>query len=549
MAEGGNAEAEGIEETVGRMDDEDGGKFRMGDDGTFEQANGEGGEGMLAQASAGPPPGSPEGLRAMLEKDNLIHARKKAQSTLSSPRGRQGKSEARSPPKEGAGDGGAAMEQQRGNASPRQDAKKEPFFIGVAGGTASGKTTVCNRIMQELQQTRVALVSQDSFYRPLTAEERANVENYNFDHPDAIDQDLLLRVLDTLKNRESAEVPVYDFKTHSRTSEVETVAPADVVILEGILVMSMEEVRQECNMRIFVDTDDDVRLARRIKRDTAERGRNVDSVIEQYTKFVKPMFDAYVLPSKKFAHVIIPWASGENSVAINLIVEHIRTKLGQDDLRACYSNLSVLPGNFQTRGMHTIIRDARTGMHDFVFYSDRLFRLILEHALSYLPFHHETVTTPADGCYKGFSFSQRLTGISVIRSGEAMENALRATCKGVKIGKVLIRRHDSDTGSEVAYHKLPVDIQDRYCLLMDPILATGNSASAAVRLLLRHGVRQERIVFVTLLAAPRGIRKICGEFPHLQVVTSEIDESCTERGAVLPGIGEFGDRYFGTSPS
>lgn len=537
--------------------------------------------------SASPPPGSPEGLRAMLngKKRNVdLERRVRSNNSASDNASMAPQASDQPPPVQSATAVTAAtaaaaatppassqlQQQEKEDAwtqaqqdciqqstlqradspnanadSGTTDERKEPFLIGVAGGTASGKTTVCNRIMQQLQQTRVALVSQDSFYKPLTKKEREDVANYNFDHPDAIDQESMLGALRKLKKRGRAELPVYDFTTHSRKEdEVEIVSPADVIILEGILVLSMPEVRQQCNMRIFVDTDDDVRLARRIRRDTSERGRNVEGVIEQYTKFVKPMFDAYVLPSKKFADVIIPWASGENSVAINLIVEHIRTKLGQDDLRACYNNLSVLPGNFQTRGMHTIIRDARTERHDFVFYSDRLFRLILEHALSFLPFHQCVVRTPANEFYKGFAFSRKLCGVSVIRSGEAMENALRACCKGVKIGKVLIRRSDSDTGNEVVYHKLPSDISDRYCLLMDPILATGNSACAAINLLLEQGVREEHIVFTSLVAAPRGVRTICGKFPKLQVVTSEVDDTCTDEGVVMPGVGEFGDRYF-----
>ena len=134
----------------------------------------------------------------------------------------------------------------------------------------------------------------------------------------------------------------------------------------------MDDVRKQLNMKIFVDTDDDVRLARRIKRDTCDRGRDVHGVIEQYTKFVKPMFDAYVSPSKKHADVIIPWAGGENGVAIDLIVQHIRGKLGQNDLRRIFSNLKLLPSNFQIRGMHTIIRDRTTGARGGVFVVRRL---------------------------------------------------------------------------------------------------------------------------------------------------------------------------------
>ena len=256
---------------------------------------------------------------------------------------------------------------------------REPFLIGVAGGTASGKTTVCDLIMQNLQEQRVVLIAQDSFYRPLTPHEHENVGAYNFDHPDAIDTKYLVEVLQKLMLRQSVEVPVYDFVTHSRSSETIHIDSGDVIIIEGILVLAMEEVRAMCHMKVFVDTDDDLRLARRLKRDTVDRGRSVDGVITQYTTFVKPMFDTFVSPSKKYADIIIPWAQGENTVAIDLIVQHIRTKLGQNDLRRIYRNLVVLPPQFQIRGMHTIIRDRKVNRSDFVFYSDRIIRLVVEH--------------------------------------------------------------------------------------------------------------------------------------------------------------------------
>ena len=185
-----------------------------------------------------------------------------------------------------------------------------------------------------------------------------------------------------------------------------------MIIIEGILVLAMKN-WDLCHMKIFVDTDDDLRLARRLKRDTVDRGRSVDGVITQYTSFVKPMFDTFVSPSKKYADVIIPWAQGENTVAIDLIVQHIRTKLGQNDLRRIYPNLVVLPPNFQIRGMHTIIRSAACNRSDFVFYADRLIRLVVEHALGHLPFKNESVrtrtVTPTTAC-----FSKKICGVSII---------------------------------------------------------------------------------------------------------------------------------------
>ncbi|KAL8049224.1 hypothetical protein ABFX02_06G007800 [Erythranthe guttata] len=226
-------------------------------------------------------------------------------------------------------------------------ALKQPFVIGVSGGTASGKTTVCDMIIQQLHDHRVVLVNQDSFYRGLTPEELKRVHEYNFDHPDAFDTEQLLECVGKLKAGQPVHVPIYDFKSHQRSSEsFRQVNASDVIILEGILVFHDQRVRNLMNMKIFVDTDADVRLARRIRRDTVERGRDINSVLEQYAKFVKPAFDDFVLPSKKYADVIIP-RGGDNHVAIDLIVQHIRTKLGQHDLCKIYPNVYVIQSTFQ----------------------------------------------------------------------------------------------------------------------------------------------------------------------------------------------------------
>ena len=533
-----------------------------------------------------PPPGSP-GALSSLHRDSILSAMLERNCSVG--KGRRS---------------GADLNEFASVVDERveRNGGKEPFLIGVAGGTASGKTTVCDLIMHNLQEKRVVLIAQDSFYRGLTQEEHDNVSSYNFDHPDAIDVAALVETLKNLALRNKVEVPIYDFVTHSRKEdESVTVEPADVIIVEGILVLAMQEVRELCHMKIFVDTDDDLRLARRLKRDTVDRGRSVDGVITQYTTFVKPMFDTFVSPSKRHADVIIPWAQGENNVAIDLIVQHIRTKLGQNDLRRIYPNLIVLPPNFQIRGMHTIIRSASCNRSDFVFYSDRLIRLVVEHALGHLPFRNEIVTTPNGDRYNGVTFSKKICGVALIRSGEAMENALRACCKGIKIGKILVARRDNDglpsalsghrlssasnlntptaatksvsrvameaaidsptsylgehgarsgEGSpnlpKVVYEKLPADISDRYVLLLDPILATGVSSMAAIDRLIKAGVRQDRIMFVTIIAASQGIHSLCMRYPQMKIITSEVDAGLNDQNRVVPGVGEFGDRYFGT---
>ncbi|XP_022556834.1 uridine/cytidine kinase UKL1, chloroplastic isoform X2 [Brassica napus] len=345
-------------------------------------------------------------------------------------------------------------------SSSSSPAPKQPFVIGVSGGTASGKTTVCDMIIQKLHDQRVVLINQDSFYRGLTTEELERVQEYNFDHPDAFDTEQLLHCAETLKSGQPYQVPIYDFKTHQRrTDAFRQVNASDVIILEGILVFHDPRVRNLMNMKIFVDTDADVRLARRLRRDLVERGRDADSVLEQYAKFVKPAFDDFVLPSKKYADVIVP-RGGDNHVAVDLITQHIHTKLGQHDLCKIYPNVYVIQSTFQIRGMHTLIRAKDISKHDFVFYSDRLIRLVVEHGLGHLPFTEKQVVTPTGAVYTGVDFCKKLCGISIIRSGESMENALRACCKGIKLGKILIHRV-GDNGKQVTLLIKPLNYSFR----------------------------------------------------------------------------------------
>ncbi|TYH92074.1 hypothetical protein ES332_A13G157400v1 [Gossypium tomentosum] len=325
-----------------------------------------------------------------------------------------------------------------------ENVHKQPFIIGVAGGAASGKTTVCDMIIQQLHDQRVVLVNQDSFYHKLTEEELATVHEYNFDHPDSFDTEKLLDSMENLRHGQAVDIPNYDFKSYKNSVfPARRVNPSDVIILEGILIFHDPRVRELMNMKIFVDTDADVRLARRIRRDTVEKGRDIGVVLDQ-----------------KYADIIIP-RGGDNHVAIDLIVQHIRTKLGQHDLCKIYPNLYVIQSTFQIRGMHTLIRDSQTTKHDFVFYADRLIRLVVEHGLGHLPFTEKQVITPTGSVYTGVDFCKRLCGVSVIRSGESMENALRACCKGIKIGKILIHREGEDNGQQLIYEKLPQDISER----------------------------------------------------------------------------------------
>ncbi|BFZ20495.1 hypothetical protein BsWGS_23534 [Bradybaena similaris] len=213
------------------------------------------------------------------------------------------------------------------------DKIQRPFLIGVAGGTASGKSTVCSKIMEQLGQQsilehnrRVTIISQDSFYRDLSPEEhrKASRGEYNFDHPDAFDVELMHKTLLDVKAGRRVELPTYDYVAHKRASDGTTVIHcADVVLFEGILVFYFPEIRDLFNMRLFVDTDPDTRLSRRVLRDTEERGRELEQILNQYMTLVKPAFEEFCLPTKKYADVIIP-RGADNVVAIDLIVQHIQ---------------------------------------------------------------------------------------------------------------------------------------------------------------------------------------------------------------------------------
>ncbi|PRP76740.1 uridine kinase [Planoprotostelium fungivorum] len=208
------------------------------------------------------------------------------------------------------------------------ESKHEPFIIGVAGGTASGKTSVCDIIVKELgiDQSRVAIISQDCFYKPLTPEQIQNVKKYDFDHPDAFDWDLIEETLRDLHDGKAIKVPIYDYVTHSRKTESTNLYAIDIILFEGILVFYQQRIMKYMHLKIFVDTDADIRLARRILRDIKHRGRDLDGVLQQYQTFVKPSFDEYVLPTKKNADVIVP-RGADNVVAIDLLVQHIKLKL------------------------------------------------------------------------------------------------------------------------------------------------------------------------------------------------------------------------------
>jgi uridine kinase len=203
---------------------------------------------------------------------------------------------------------------------------KTSLVIGIAGGTGSGKTTIADYILETVGPEKIAFLPHDAYYRDqtdLTSDERSHV---NFDHPASLETELLIEHITNLRNQQTIHLPDYDFKTHSRTKETIQINPQPIILIEGILILAEPELRNLFDLKIYVDTDADIRFIRRLKRDIEERGRTTESVINQYLETVRPMHLEFVEPSKRYASVIIP-EGGYNTVALDLIVARIESML------------------------------------------------------------------------------------------------------------------------------------------------------------------------------------------------------------------------------
>ncbi|KAF9386989.1 Uridine-cytidine kinase-like 1 [Podila verticillata] len=437
------------------------------------------------------------------------------------------------------------------------------YIVGIAGGSASGKTSVAQRIIKNLNVPWVVLLSMDSFYKDLTPEEDeiARRNDWDFDSPNSYDYDLLLETITKLKQGRTVNVPIYDFETHKRLpNKHNTVYGANVIIFEGIFGLYDKKVLDMMDLKVFVDTDTDICLARRIKRDVAERGFDVAGVLTLYQRFVKPSYDNYVYPTKRNADVVIPRGL-ENLVAIDLLTKHIQRQLQERKMQSRWdmarisapeelpSNVIVLEKTNQLLGMHTIIRDINTSRHDFIFYADRLATLVIERALEELPYESRTVQTPTSQTVHGLGQKVNVGGVSILRAGGTMEIGLRRVIRDAVIGKILIQTDSSNGEPQLHYCKLPPSLRDdnTYIFLMDAVVGTGAAGLMAIRVLLDHDVPEDRIIFLSFLAGPQGLHTIARAFPRVKIVTSYIDSVLNAQTLFLePGLGNFGDRYFGT---
>mmetsp|Transcript_40540 Transcript_40540/g.126185 ORF Transcript_40540/g.126185 Transcript_40540/m.126185 type:complete len:239 (-) Transcript_40540:120-836(-) len=213
--------------------------------------------------------------------------------------------------------------------------------------------------------------------------------------------------------------------------------------------------------------------------------------------------------------------------------------------------LRLMPQTNQLQSLMTCIRDKETASEDFVFFADRIIRLLVEAGLEEMPHEATQVQTPTGVIHQGMTWTlpyrQHICGVSIVRAGESMEAGLRQVLKGVKIGKILIQRDEATALPKLFYSKLPEGIASQAVLLLDPMLATGGSAIQAIKVLEEAGVKLDRMVFINLICCPEGVRAMHAAYPQVRIVSAALDSHLDERKYIMPGLGDFGDRYFGTS--
>ncbi|KAF7374866.1 Armadillo/beta-catenin/plakoglobin [Mycena sanguinolenta] len=462
----------------------------------------------------------------------------------------------------------------------------DAFVVGIAGGSGSGKTHVAQQIVRNLGHLpSVVILSQDSFYKRHTDEELALAftSSYDFDHPDSIDMPLFAACLADLKACRQSNIPVYSFVTHQREDEPKYLYGAAIILAEGIMALQDPGLREVYDLKLFVQCDSDLMLARRIKRDVEERGRSVNGILEQYLRYVKPAYDNYVLPSQRYADIIVP--GHNNTVAIDLICTHIKKKLQERSnafrrkmaLPHLYAspsgrslpeckvedlNLTILPQTRQLEGIFTILRSKTSSRQDFIFFVDRLATLLMEFALQFLPYSSRTVTTPTQAPFTG----KYVCGVSILRSGGTLERGFKRVFNDVPMGSLLVPSNDTDGEPLMLHVMLPVCIRKRpmaeeaWVFLLDAQIGTGASAFMAIRILLDHGVKPQHIIFVTFLVARGGgISVLRRAFPDIHIVTAGVDDVMLEgwvdgsegngnpQGhgrqiwSILPGLGQIGE--------
>ncbi|KAF0991524.1 hypothetical protein HZS_2524 [Henneguya salminicola] len=378
---------------------------------------------------------------------------------------------------------------------------KEPYVVGLCGGSASGKTTVARKIIERIKVPWVVILSLDSFYKVLTKEqhEAANKMEYDFDSPNAIDLDLAIETLKKMKTGKTVKL---------------------------------------MDLKIFVDTDSDLRLCRRVMRDMEQRGRDLSSIILQYSRFVKPNFDKHISQTINLADIVIPWSAINNYLIFNR--SELLSNYQEND--QILKKIYLIKQTNQVRILQTIIRDSKTDRAIFCHNARRLMKLCIIEAISLFKFLKCSINNDISTN----SLVKNICTVSIMRAGEAFEDAAREILYEHSQGKILIQTNEKTDEPEFHYLKLPNDIRNKSILLFDATIASGAAAIMAIRVLMDHDVNEEDIIMTTLLLTPAGVQSIFNAFPGVKIVAAAIDNHVNTNYHIIPGLGNFGSRYFGT---
>ncbi|KAK0259679.1 Uridine kinase [Friedmanniomyces endolithicus] len=438
-------------------------------------------------------------------------------------------------------DGGRAGNEERIHRAHYSPPWANTSFIGVAGSSGSGKTSLAYAIIEELNLPWVVILSMDSYYKRLSPEQLAAAfrNEYDLDAPEALDFDCLVENMRDIKAGQKTEIPVYSFEKHARLERTTTIYSPHVLILEGIFALHDEQVLDMLDVKIFAEADADLCLSRRLVRDVRERGRDLEGCIKQWFSFVKPNFHRYVEPQRNVADIIVP-RGVENKVAISMVSDRIHKTLKQksrshqlelkrlgeiSEDAPLSSNVTILQQTNQVRGINTIIMDPEGDREDFIFYFDRLVVLLVEKACEAgLHFSACKVQTPVPNeTYNGLSFDGEVSAVVILRGGSCLETGLKRVIPDCRTGRLLIQTSPHTGEPELHFFSLSPDISEHKCVfVLDPQMSSGGSALMAVRVLLDHGVREDRVVFVTYMAGKMGLKRLMGVFPEIKVVVCRI---------------------------
>lgn len=421
----------------------------------------------------------------------------------------------------------------------------EPYIIGVAGNSGSGKTSISQKIIQELNQPWTILLSFDNFYKPLNVEESKLAFNneWDFDTPSSLDLDLLYETVKSLKNGEKTQIPVYSFSKHARTDKTTTIYGANVIIIEGIYALYDKRLLDLMDTKIYVDTDLDVCLSRRLTRDILYRGRDLSGAIKQWETFVKPNAVRYVNPTLDNADLVIPRGL-DNLIAINLMIKHIQKQLTiKSSLHLKHlktigiknqltieniinqENINLLPNNNHTKGIHSILFNQFTERSDFIFYFDRISILIIEMALEQLTRYESNNIITKLGKFNGLKQLDEIIAVNIIRSGDCFMNSIKKTFLEISIGKLLIQS-DSLTGEpQLHMESLPHNInfiKNKKIFLFDAQIISGAAAIMAIQVLIDHKINEEDIIVCCYLCTEIGVRRIINVFPNINMVIGKL---------------------------